>query len=96
MKEITEKPDEHTPFMNAFRAWFHTRAAGPSTAWKDLLDAANEGATTVDEQTTAGVQQLVRCTCVEESAYETCYKGLNQYEPLFNKHVSVATSFNIL
>ena len=90
MKKVTEQPDEHTSFMNAVRACFQKRAADPSTAWKDLLNAAKEGATTVDEQTTSGVQQLVRNTFVEGSAYEKYYKGQTEYEPLFNKKVSVA------
>ena len=69
VKKITEKPDEHKPFMNARRAWFQKRAADPSVAWKHLLNAAKEAATAVDEQQVSGVQQLVRNTCVEESAF---------------------------
>ena len=54
MKEITEKPDEHTSFMLAFRAWFQKRVAGPSAVWKGLLNAAKGGATAVGEQQTQG------------------------------------------
>ena len=50
VKKITEKPDEHKPFMNAFRAWLQKKAAEPSAAWTDLMNAAKEAATTVDEQ----------------------------------------------
>ena len=28
VKKITEKPDEHTSFMNAFRAWFQKKGCG--------------------------------------------------------------------
>ena len=90
VKKITEKPDAHKPFMNAVRAWFWKRAADPSAAWRDLLNAAKEAATTVDEQTTAGVQQLVRSTFVEESAYAKYYNCQKEYGPLFNQNLSVA------
>ena len=71
--------------MNAFKVWLQKRTADPSAAWRDLLNTAKEAATTVDEQKASGVQQLVRVTFVEESAYEKYYKGKTDYEPMFNK-----------
>ena len=76
--------------MNAFRAWLQKNAAGPSAAWTDLMDAAKEAATTVDEQKTSGVQQPIRNTFVEESAFEKYYKGHTEYESWFNAKVPVA------
>ena len=54
------------------------------------MKAAKDAATAVDEQTTSGVQQLVRTTFVEESAFEEYYKGNKDYESWFNKKVPVA------
>ena len=68
VKKITEKPDEHTSFMTAFRAWCQQMVADPNADWEDLLIAANEAATTVGEQKNLRVQQLFRQPFAGESA----------------------------
>ena len=73
-----------------FRACSQKKAADPSAAWTDLMSASEGAATTVDEQTTPGVQPLIRNTFVEESAFKNYYKGNKDYESWFNKMVPAA------